>query len=661
MDDHEELDSLDESECIKLLQKTARLPRLAPETDDYISAVSLVKDLGFHTLAVLHAASYIATTHCRIADYQEFLKTNRRRLLEKSGGQGQPRYDTVYATFGASIEFLELSETGVSEETRQDSLQLLKLLSTFHYKSMPLDVLVDAWEGVKEALTPSKDEMDSGVLTAWHVAQVPDFIRTEKDNLKFRVTEAVTRLESLALVRTDQSGCAWKSVSMHPLVHGWAGDHQSQHERKEALRMAECVIALSYFAPDSWRPYYRQFAPHLKLVVESDTQLVQDAARSRCILQACVHIAWIYHWVWLDRNMYELTGSIFRELGLYNQQVTDELREFYRVLAIAIDRERSCPPQALEIFEAIALLDQQYRDDNDPARLDNLRDLGRAYLDTSETEQAIALLRRVMEGRRNTEQVNGDQLTAEYDLAWALARNGEKKEALTLLEKVVEAQKRLLPAGDPDRFTAQGALAMVYLRTGQIRDATPLLEEVARFQSQVYGNEHTETATTRFWLADAYDRAGRSSEAIALYERVVDIRTVLLGENHLAVLRSLIHLATAYLKAGLVAKAVDLVERLGNIENPMLDDISRSRLLSLHEVVQKDQEAVWAFGRHGLLHDIILGIRQSLALLEDEYPDPNEPFLLGTRNNEAMAEFARLLGDISETTVTFDRYIYASG
>lgn len=520
--DHEELASLEEHECVQLLQQAAQLSEVAHDTEDYAFAVTLVKHLGHHTLAILHAGSYIATKHCSIADYLDFFRKSRRGLLETSRGQGKPRYDTVYATFEASMEFLELPEEGPSEETREDALQLLKVLSTFHYMSVPLDFLEDASQGVIEALeTPKELEMYSSELTAWHVAQVPDLVRTEKEDVRFRITEAVTRLESLALVRTDQSARAWKSVSMHPLVHDWVRDRQNEQERDSVLRKTVYIVALSYYAFNDWRPYYHQFRPHLKLLVESGAVLVDDAAQSRCILQAYVAIAWMCHRMALDRDMYEFTGRIVQGLGLHDQEPTEDLRALYRVFGVAALNERSYPAQAVQAFEAIARLDENTLGENDPMRLYNMQDLGNVYRQNGRAKEAVALLRTVVKTRQELWEENEELLTARHTLGMALLGDGQIKEAITLLEKVVETSQNL-SSENPARLACQQALAAAYVRDGQIAEATRRLEEVAMIQARTLGEGHPDTIHTQDWLAEAYMQAGRLTEAVPLLERAVE-------------------------------------------------------------------------------------------------------------------------------------------
>lgn len=644
---HEELDSLEEPGCVQLLQKTAQLSEVAYESEDYAFAVAVVKHLGHHTLAILHAGSYIAAKQCSIADYLDFLRTNRRRLLEMSLGQGKSRYDTVYATFGASIEFLELSEEGPSEETRKDALQLLKVLSSFHYMSVPLDVLEDAWNGVRKALKTSKEsEMCANKLTAWHVAQVPNLVRTEKEDLRFRITKAVTRLESLALVRTEQSVRAWKSVSMHPLVHGWVRDRQSQQERKEALRMTECIVALSHFAFNSWRPYYHQFATHLKLLVGTDVELVDDTARSRCILQECVQIALIYHWMGLNREMYEFLGLIFRRLGLHDQEPTQELRDLYHVFALAVDSEGSRPAQALRAFEAIARLDEKTLSENDSARLAVMRDLGRAYLNNAQSKKAIVLLRKVVEMSQELWDESEKLLVTQNDLGAALLDDGQIKEAITLLEKVVETRQRL-PSEHPSRLASQQKLAVAYVKDGQIAEAARRLEEVARIQAQTLGEEHPDTASTQDWLAEAYRQAGRLSEAVSLCERAFNNLTLVCGEKHPNVLRSQNNLARAYLDTGMIQEATNILERVINIQHSTLDDTDHRKLSSQH-----------LLGRAYLESDRVseaIGILEKVVDVEQSIFEEKNIELLTSRHELARAYLG--YGRISEAIGILERVV----
>ncbi|KAK2608326.1 hypothetical protein N8I77_006944 [Diaporthe amygdali] len=619
---HKELDNLQEDECIQLLRRSSRLPESWQETSEDTAALVLVKELGYHTLAINHAGSFIATTRCSATEYLGYLTSNRQRIFERSGGQATSRYDTVYATFEASMEFLESSETGASDETRKDALQLLQILSTFHYESVPLDVLIDASDGSKQARqTPEEREMDSDVLTAGHVAQVPDLVKTEEDDAKFRITEAVAWLESLALVKTDSSMRmgVWKSVSMHPLVHGWARDRHRGEKKKAVLRMSQCIVALAHYAYRRWCPYHIQFRTHLRQLVDSDADLVDDAAQSRWVLQTCVMIAWTYHLMIDATNMYELTSRILQRLGVYDQKPTEELRGLYVVSALAVGEMGNRRAEAVRAFEKIARLDENTRNENDRLRLHNLRGLGNAYEKNGQTKQAVALLRKVVKARQELGEEHRDLLQAQHNLARALIRNNETEEAITLLERVIEIDERLLPAGHPDRLTSEHNLAVAYLKNGQIAEATPRLEELARHYAETHGEEHPGTAGTLSWLADAYEQAGRVTDAMQLYEQVVTIRKQILDEKHPHLLDSQNNLALAYLRAERVPEAIEILERVIEVARSWYDEGNPGRVRS-----QKLLDKAYAMYDHPSLRSPETSLSVSRTSLPDPFSLPEE-------------------------------------
>lgn len=565
---HGKLEHLGNSECVELFYKTAKLSgaRQSIRSDADI----LVKELGHHTLAILHAGSYIATGNRSIAEYLELLRTNRRKTFELSGGQGQKRYDTVYATIGASMDYLKSSETNESETIRKDALDLLQVLSTFHHESIPLDIFADAWKGAKKASrTPKHKEKRSEMLNSWHVARLPHLLRQKQEDVKFRISEAVARLESLALVRTDPARMGiWKCVSIHPLVHGWVGDRYGEREKKKITRTTICIVALSKYGNSQWTPYTNHLGRHLKAMGNFDSNLVDGAAKTRCILQVCVQFARIYYSGRLCRDMHELTSHIFERLGLDDRGPTKELRAIYFFFAIAVREIGIRPMQSVQVFEAIARLDKKTRPENDGLRLYNLRNLGTAYIANGQTQRAVSLLREVVKARERPGERHRPQLAAQHDLAKALLEHGDLQEAIKLIEHVVKSRNRPLSANDPDQLASQQVLAVAYLKDGQVTEAMPLLEEVTLHLAQDFGIENPKTAAAQTWLANAYLKSGRVSEGMALFGRVV---LDLDGKDHV-LLASRHEFAAACLGAGMVHAAVDVLEQVVRIKSAIYED-----------------------------------------------------------------------------------------
>jgi tetratricopeptide (TPR) repeat protein len=565
---HVELDGLDEDGCIELLRKSAQLPDMPPHSKS--DARSLVKTLGHHTLAILHAGTYIAQSGHSISKYAEFLNTSRQRLLgESKMGQSQARYKTVYATIQASMEFLESQDIDGIENDKRDAIQLLELLSMLHYESAPLyDIITDAWHGAQNARTTPKEwELDSGFLTAWHAAQAPDMVKTEKDETEMRISEAVARLESLALVRRDRSAREWRSVSMHPLVHTWARDRQSQQDQKATLRMSECAVVLAHYYKDGWSPYYGQFRPHLIRLIDLDVDLVVDGARSRCILQVCVAMTRILDWIGFGVNAYNLSNQIFQELKLDNKEPTEDLREVY-FLAARAKEDSGRPEEAVALSEAVKRLDEKSRPENDRLRLRNLRILGDAYQTNGQIKQAVALLEEVVQALEQFGEEDGDLLLSKYSLAYALDQDRRYPEAIELVETVVSIRSRLLQRNDPNRLSSEQLLGVAYLHNRQLAEATRTLEDVAQRYAQTFGEENLHTAYARAPLAEAYKKTGRLLEAIQLQERVVSVIKSQLHETRPDLLTSQHNLASVLLEAGRITEAIHILEWVVKVGRP---------------------------------------------------------------------------------------------
>lgn len=565
---HEELDRLRDGECLELFRKSAQMPKMSlPARDD---AAGLIKTLGHHTLAIIHAGTFIAQSGVSISEYTGFLNKSRRRLLGKSTmEQGKSRYKTVYATIEASMEFLRSQDADETEPQHRDAIQLLQLLSTLHYESAPLDMITDAWRGAQEVQGVSEEcKAYCDELTAWHVEQALDLVGTEMDNAEIRISEAVTRLESLAVVTRDRSAREWRSVSMHPLVHGWARDRQSEEDQKASVRMSECVVALARFHKYGWRTYYSQFGTHLKRLVDLDTDLVCDAAQSRCNLQTCVQIAWLCVQLGLHKDIYSILSRISQELNLDNKGPKEDLRELYRVAAVASEGEGG-PAQAIAVYEAIKRLDEKRRPEQDQSRLWNLRDLGRAYRVNGQTRKAVALLEEVVQAQEELGEEDDDLLQSQHALVGALRQDGRCSEAAALIKKVVSIRNRLLSRNNPDRLASEHDLGIAYLQNGQLAEATCTFEDVAQRREQTRGEEHPDTARTLGWLAKSYQKTGRLPEAIKMYERVLSLRKSQLDETHPLLLTSQHNLADALLEAGRGSEAINRLEWVVRIERSL--------------------------------------------------------------------------------------------
>lgn len=600
--DFEELGQLNNDECRELFRKTARLSTDLTSQNDLDD---LLHDLEYHTLAILQAGSFIATRHCSIPKYRVHLKKSRRKVLEMSGGQAQSRYATVYATFAASLEFLgSPAETDVAEETGQDALQLLQILSNFHRESFPIDALYEVVSGAKRALqTPTEYHEYCDLLTEWHVDYIPDFLKTE-DEVEFRVDEAVARLESLALVRTDTAndGKDSKTITMHSLVHGWAHDRQSGATRRDALRMNECISALATFGSTNWRPYYYRLLRHFRTTAALHPELQHEAAGSRPVLQVCVQLARTFRLAKQTSMAFELMHPIITQMSIRNNEATKQLRQLYLEYGACSCAKGSGrdvdADSAIWALEAVAHLDEKTLDQHHQDRLENYYILVDSYLYNDQKEKAISSMRQLFESFEGESEESDALQTARYYLAKSLIGgipsmmpsvkgwndiltsiragmylNGDSRvpsslarfsKALLLLEKVVKYKQQQPLSRHSDRLFSHAQFGLNYIQfgLGMSDELSPQLEVALLYTEEILGQKHPESLEAQMRVALSLFIDKRYYEAIRVLERNIEALGWAFGESDKRVLLARQRLILAYARVGRLGEAAALGEHL---------------------------------------------------------------------------------------------------
>lgn len=85
--------------------------------------------------------------------------------------------------------------------------------------------------------------------------------------------------------------------------------------------------------------------------------------------------------------------------------------------------------------------------------------------------------------------------------AWNLVNYGKVKEAVSLLEQVVEMEEQTLSEDHPDRLASQHALAGAYQANGQIKEAVSLLKQVVEIREQTLSEDHPSRLASQHELA----------------------------------------------------------------------------------------------------------------------------------------------------------------
>ena len=532
------LEGLSGGEAQELLLKVARVPpdRYAVLERDAIKVAGLLQS---HPLALIQAGAYILHGHCTLAGYPHVFERQRQRLLTFRPKQAQSRYRDVYTTFEASAHVLKTSNT----DTARDALQLLPLLAACGPSRFPLPLFEAGWKGAKGVSPEVDDEAEDDevtLLTPWHVAHLPSLVGVAGGAWdSFPLVEAVNLLKAFSLVLTDSADGHW-TVSMHPLVHGWARDRQNEDEQHASWLQMGCLIALAHDEGVLWRKNERQLRSHVEALTGWEVDSMFAAESPVLVSRVLVNCGWMLHQMRSDMKLFTLLEKVCGRLTLDGLSVA--------------------------------------------ARWVGLYDLaGRNLLNCGKAKEAMALLKQVVKIREQTlAEDHSDRLASQHELASAYEANGQVKEAVLLLEQVVKIQEQTLTEDHPDRLASQHALAGAYKANGQVKEAVSLQEQVVKIKEQRLAEDHPSRLTSQDALAIAYRANGQVKEAVLLLEQVVKIKEQRLAEDHPSRLASQHELAGAYEANGQIKEAVLLLEQVVKIQEQTLTEDHPSRLVSQH-------------------------------------------------------------------------------
>lgn len=358
----EELKGLEEEDSTQLLLKAAKVPEQDWQ-DRREQARAVVQLLGSHTLALVQAGAYIAEGYCSLDQYAEKYKRLRERLLKHYPKQQQSRYRHVYATFEASVAVLNKSEDGVGG----DALDLLGVLSVLHSSMLPLDVFFPgAWKEARNIVETDGGQTDEmGVLTQWHVSQLPEFIDQQADEWDdYRLNRAVALLTSLSLVTRHRTNDL-DELSMHPLAHAWAKDRLNQKQQQAAWVSAGCILALSLSKPWTWRIYERQLRPHMQSFLSPTVEAMFSFGPPGTMLPILLTCGWALNTMREDKKLESLLEDIYRVLQITLVNPSREHMRIWELAAINLE-SWGLSKQAVGLLEYVVKIKQTMVTENHP-------------------------------------------------------------------------------------------------------------------------------------------------------------------------------------------------------------------------------------------------------------------------------------------------------
>ncbi|MEV6977512.1 tetratricopeptide repeat protein [Kitasatospora sp. NPDC093806] len=199
-----------------------------------------------------------------------------------------------------------------------------------------------------------------------------------------------------------------------------------------------------------------------------------------------------------------------------------------------------------------------------------------------------------------------------------LRLEGQTVHALPLHRAYSEGMDREFGTGSSDAIISRNALAGAYEAAGSPREAVRILEPLLEQSMRVLGPHDLTTLNVRGNLASAYHRLGSSTKAVTQYRRAVAASRTGLGERHPRTLSLLGGLASAHQAAGRHREAITIYEHLLSHEDA-LTGWEKDLSIPVRQGARLRGNLATAYGDTGRYEEAIALLRTALAETEEAF------------------------------------------
>lgn len=591
-----ELRGLEQEYALHLLLAEAGIPR--PWDISITEAGNLItQTLGYLAIALVQAGISIYKEICRLEEYLDFFSESRNKLVEKKRlAQLTAETDDlddsdsleVYATFDISYKFLLARRT----EESLDALDLLKVLSFFHFERIPRELFSRAVANRLRAQKTSKsssrtiiDGLKNSLLRrAQPPRPLPRFIRDEQEKHNtFRVRKAIAELRSLSLVSSDGD-----YISLHPLVYHWARDKLSAMEAPVWAAAALNTILEAVSLPpegssEADGKFHRDILPHLAVCLEKHSGPISPTTSGMRPLHVWAAKLFQPTRLLIIRDEVQNAakcGWVFAERGQFQKAATYlEPTEATLTSLLGVEHEKTMVARlglagvywglgrldkAIELQKSVANARSKILGEMHEQTLQARDHLGKSYWLDGQYQKALDLQQETAERMKCTigpgHRLYRETLAALDNLGVTLGAWRRFRESLQIHREVLAAREKIL--GEPthhDTLTTKANLAMALLDLRNLEEARCYMAEVYEQRQQQLGKEHPWTLWALCYLAKVEIEFGEldRSEEMLLWGIEAGKRS--LSEGHLGILMGQGELAKVYARQGRLEEAEQLI------------------------------------------------------------------------------------------------------
>jgi tetratricopeptide (TPR) repeat protein len=536
-DAHLELDTMSMDEAVDLLlhrsgSSTAITEQMRKE------ACAIARALGCLPIALIHARNYMFQTLCSGEEYLKRLLDNQDKLLAQPVKHHRDmRYVSTHAAFEASFVLLTLR-----------CQKLLRLLSYFHWRDFPLDLVITAAKHNFSDYEHVYVEHGDGYYAGRAVLR-SIFLREDKWDIT-DLDEMMIMLQNHSLL-TLLPGAGTQRVQMHPVAHSWVKSRISEQDSETYESAAILLLALS----SRW-----EYTPAVQYLVSHITSMSSV-------------------WDELDINNAQAFGLILDHGGLYEdalrlrERVVKEVRGrggqdidvngtslWYLALTY---RKLGRLKEAAVLKEEVLKLRKARQGETHPDTIMASNTLALTYRDLDRLKEAEVLQEQALKlSREVLGEMSPDTIKAANNLAFIYRDLGRLKEALVLQEEALKWGEEALGKMHPLTVGALNNLALAYRDLGLLEKAEEIQLNVVELSNKSVGPRHPQALWSSANLAGIHYSLGRLSEAHLRQEEVLRLRKEIIGEYHPNTINAAKNLAKTYCSMGRLNEAQELHEEV---------------------------------------------------------------------------------------------------
>ena len=250
---------------------------------------------------------------------------------------------------------------------------------------------------------------------------------------------------------------------------------------------------------------------------------------------------------------------------------------------------------------------------------DMMNVMGNVYDNLGLYSQALPLLERAVEiQRRVLGTKNRDTLISMDNLAWAYKNQGRYVEAEKLERETLELRRRVMGPENRETLVSMNNLADMLYEEDRYAEAGQLYRETLEIERRVLGPEDPHTVTTMGNLALTLEGENKPAEAEKVQRQTLEIQRRILGPEHPDTLWSMQSLGTNLNEEGHFAEAEKLERETIEIQRRVVGPEHPDTLVSMNNLGDTiSQEGKYAEAEK--LYRETLEIRR--RVLGPEHPD----------------------------------------